>query len=63
MKSKSFNNTQYVSNYNCSYCGSVNIQYKAKKDTTMLKYKLPYLCRNCWIKMDKRDAQEFYIKI
>ena len=63
MNNISINDTQYVSNYNCSYCGSVKIQYKAKTDTTLMKEIYPYLCARCWTKMPRVLSTEFYEKI
>lgn len=57
------NTTQYISNYNCSYCGSINIQYKAKEDTTVIKEFYPYLCITCWNRIPHILRIEFYKKI
>lgn len=63
MDSISVDETQYISNYNCSYCGSVNIQYKAKEDTSLMKDVYPYLCIHCWAKMPRILAMDLYKEI
>ncbi len=63
MSTKCISDTQYVSTYNCSYCGSVNIQYKAKTDTTLMKELYPFLCVNCWTKMPIFLGNDLYKKI
>lgn len=63
MSTISTNYTSYNSNNKCSYCGSSNIQYKAKDDTTEIKKVYLYLCAPCWTKMKKDSRYEFYNKI
>ena len=63
MSSISVEETQYISNYNCSYCGSVNIEYKAKEDTSIMKEVYPNLCSTCWARMPMSHSTEFYEKI
>ena len=63
MSSISVNDTHYISNYKCSYCGSVNIEYKAKEDTSIVKEVYPYLCTTCWTRMPRIYGTEFYKKI
>ena len=63
MDSTSVDKTEYISNYKCSYCGSVNIQYKAKEDTSVMKDVYPYLCINCWARMPRSLGLDLYKKI
>ena len=63
MNSLSVEETQDISNYNCSYCGSVNIKYKSKEDTTLMKDTYPFLCTICHSKMKRDLSTEFYEKI
>ena len=54
---------EYKSNCNCSYCGSANIQYKAKEDTIQIQKQYPYLCKYCYQKIPNMYGIEFYKKI
>ncbi len=63
MSSISTNSTQYVSNYKCSNCSSLNVQYKAKMDTSIMKEVYPYLCTTCYNRMPRIYGTEFYKKI
>lgn len=60
MSTISSNNTNYTSNYKCSYCGSSNVQYKAKEDTIMIKTMYPFLCDTCY---KKTNNSKFYYKL
>jgi len=63
MVSISVEETQYIPNFNCSYCGSVHIKYKSKEDTTLMKDTYPFLCTICHSKMKRDLSTEFYEKI